>query len=309
MKSPTHFAANIIATFLSIFMAFSLLTSAQESYIVVERHTKRVLIASNSQQKVSTGSFSQLATAKVVLDWAQLSKTPLSTVMVVPGGISTSGLRNTLNLQTGDRLTMRDALYSLSLNQDSASALVLADYVGRHLLARKGRSGNPYDAFTQEMNNLAGVLNMKSTRFKSPAGGLGSSTISDLAKLAAYALKTNGYDFYMKQTSRTVTVDRVSGVSQTLRLTSSNRLLGAMSISGLMVEGPNAVISADRQNVVRKLADGRAMITPRQLIVVNFGSLNRDERAKQLIANGWQMYEAWREQGFPKSEKGKEFLR
>ena len=150
---------------------------------------------------------------------------------------------------------------------------------------------------------------MKSTRFKSPAGGLGKTKISDLAKLAAYALKTNGYDFYMKQRSRSVTVTRVSGVSQTLRLTSTNRLLGTMSISGLMVEGANAVISADRKNVVRKLPDGRAVITPRQLVVVTFGSVNRDARAKQLITSGWQIYEAWRAQGFPRSETGKEFLR
>jgi D-alanyl-D-alanine carboxypeptidase (penicillin-binding protein 5/6) len=309
MKSPIRSLALLSTIVLSLSIALSSYAKAQESYIVVERHSKRVLLAANPEQKVTIGSFSQLATAKVVLDWAKLSGTPLSSVMVVPGGISTSGLRNALNLQTGDRITMRDALYSLSLNQDNASALVLADYVGRDLLAKRGKSGNPYDAFTVEMNNLAAVLNMKSTRFKSPAGGLGKTKISDLAKLAAYALKTNGYDFYMKQRSRSVTVTRVSGVSQTLRLTSTNRLLGTMSIGGLMVEGANAVISADRKNVVRKLPDGRAVITPRQLIVVSFGAMDRDARAKLLIANGWQIYEGWRAQGFPRSETGKEFLR
>lgn len=309
MKSPSHTLALISATILSLLITLSSFVSAQESYIVVERHSKRVLLALNSQQKVNAGSFSQLATAKLVLDWANLAKKPLSTVLVVPEGISTSGLRNALNLQTGDSISMRDALYSLSLNQDSACALVLADYVGRNILARKGIAGNPYDAFTLEMNNLAGVLNMKSTRFKSPAGGLCKSTISDLAKLAAYALKTNGYDFYMKQQSRSVTVTRVSGVSQTLRLTSTNSLLGTMSISGLMMEGQNAVISADKDNVVKKQPDGSALITPRQLIVVSFGSMDRDARAKQLVAGGWQQYEGWRAQGMPRSETGKEFLK
>ncbi|MFT6794768.1 MAG: D-alanyl-D-alanine carboxypeptidase (penicillin-binding protein 5/6) [Rubritalea sp.] len=309
MKSLFHSLAIVTATLFSLFLSLSSFVAAQESYIVVERHSKRVLLAENSEQKVTIGSFSQLATAKVVLDWAKLSGTPLSSVMVVPGGISDSGLRNSLNLQTGDRISMRDALYSLSLIQDNGSALVLADYVGRHLLAKRGKRGNPYDAFTQEMNNLAAVLDMKSTRFKSPAGGFGKTKISDLAKLAAYALKTNGYDFYMKQKSRSVTVKRVSGVSQSLRLISTNKLLESMSISGLMVEGPNSVISANKKNVVRKLADGRAVITPRQLIVVSFGPLNRDVRIKQLINTGWQHYEAWRAQGFPNSATGKEFLR
>ncbi len=294
-------------------MFISLLGSAQvkaqESYIVVERHSKRVLLAANSEKSVPTGSFSQLATAKVVLDWAKLSGTPLSTMMVVPSGISNSGLGNVLNLQAGDQISMRDALYTLSLNQDKASALVLGEYVGRQLLAKKGRGGNPYSAFTKEMNNLAAYLQMKSTHFKSPAGGLGRTKISDLAKLASYALKTNGYDFYMKQKSRSVTVKRVNGSSQSLRLASTNKLLGTMSIGGLMVEETNAVISANKKNVVKKLADGRAEITPRQLVVVNFGSLNRDERAKQLIATGWRRYEAWRAQGFPRSANGREFLK
>lgn len=311
MKSSLHCLTHlwVLPFSLILCLAISPITVAEESYIVVERHSKRVLLAANSEQKVTIGSFSQLATAKVVLDWAELSGTPLSSMMVVPGGISNSGLKNSLNLQMGDRISIRDALYSVSLIQDNSSALVLADYVGRHLLAKRGTRGNPYDAFTNEMNNLAAVLNMSSTRFKSPAGGLGNTKISDLAKLAAYALKTKGYDFYMKQNRRTVTVKRFSGVSQSLRLTSTNGLIGTMSISGLMIEGPNAVISADKNNVVRKLADGRAEITPRQLIVVNFGSTNRDVRTKQLITLGWQYYEAWRVQGFPRSETGKEYLR
>ncbi|MGJ8655126.1 MAG: hypothetical protein ACSHX6_01645 [Akkermansiaceae bacterium] len=310
MKSSFFSFSLVSATLISlIFSSFASLASAQESYLVMERHSKRVLLAANSEQTVTTGSFSQLATAKVVLDWSKLSGTPLSTMMVVPAGISNSGLGNALNLQTGDQISMRDALYTLSLNQDKASALVLGEFVGRHLLAKRGRGGNPYTAFTQEMNNLAAHLNMRSTQFKSPAGGLGKTKISDLAKLASYALQTNGYEFYMKQKSRSVTVKRVSGASQSLRLTSSNGLLGTMSIGGLMVEGTNAVISADKKNVVRKLADGRAEITPRQLVVVIFGSVNRDARAKQLIASGWQIYEGWRAQGFPRSATGKEFLK
>lgn len=292
-----------------IVFSFASLASAQESYLVMERHSKRVLLAANSERTVTTGSFSQLATAKVVLDWSKLSGTSLSTMMVVPVGISNSGLGNVLNLQAGDQISMRDALYTLSLNQDRGSALVLAEFVGRHLLAKGGMSGNPYTAFTKEMNNLAAHLNMRATKFKSPAGGLGKTNISDLAKLASYALQTNGYDFYMKQKSRSVTVRRVSGASQTFRITNSNRLLGTMSIGGLMVEGANAVISANKSNVVKKLADGRAEVTPRQLVVVIFGSVNRDAQSQQLIASGWQVYEGWRAQGFPRSASGKEFLK
>lgn len=310
MKFP-RLSLSILCTpvIILIISSLSIVVSAQEGYIVVERHSKRVLLAENSEKVINTGSFSQLATAKVVLDWAKLSGTSLSTMMVVPNGVASSGLRNSLNLQAGDQISMRDALYSVSLNQDSACALVLGEYVGKRLLAKRGRGGNPYDAFTGEMNNLASYLKMKSTTFKSPAGGLGKTRISDLAKLASYALNKEGYDFYMKQKSRSVKVRRVSGASQSLRLTSTNKLLGSMSISGLMVEGSNAVIAANKGNVVKKLADGNAEITPRQLVVINFGSVNRDARSKQLITLGWQVYESWRAKGFPRSPDGKEFLR
>lgn len=290
------------------FMLF-LYAGAQEGYIVMERHSKRVLLASDSERVVPVGSFAQLATAKLSLDWARLSKTPLSTMMVVPSGIAGSGVGNSLNLGTGDQISMRDALYAMSLRQDSACALVLGDFVGRKLLEKKGRGGNPYKAFTKEMNHLAGFLRMGSTRFKSPAGGLGKTKVSDLAKLAAYALETNGYDFYMKQKSRSVKVRRLSGVTQSLKLKNTNHLLGSMAIGGLMLEGRNAVIAANKKNVVVKLDGGRAKITPRQLIVVQFGSANRDARAKQLVTMGWQSYESWRAKGFPRSATGKEFLR
>lgn len=301
--------AIVSAALCGFYLAISANALAEESYIVLERHSKRVLLAGDSERVVSVGSFAQLATAKLSLDWAKLSKTPLSTMMVVPGGIAGSGVGNSLNLGKGDQISMRDALYAMSLRQDSACALVLGDFVGRKLLEKRGRGGNPYKAFTQEMNNLAGFLRMGSTRFKSPAGGLGKTKISDLAKLAAYALETNGYDFYMKQKSRSVKVRRLSGVTQSLKLKNTNYLLGSMAIGGLMLEGQNAVIAANRKNIVVKLEGGRAKITPRQLIVVQFGSANRDARAKQLVTEGWQRYESWRAEGFPRSATGKEFLR
>jgi len=267
---------------------------AQEGYIVIERHSKRVLLAANSEQEISTGSFSQIATAKLALDWARLSGESLSTMIPVTAGVANSGLGNVLSLQ--------------QMTQDKVCSLVVAEFVGSRLLAKRGKAGSPFSAFLKEMNNLAGHLKMKSTKFKSPAGGLGKTKISDLARLAAEAQSTKGYDFYVKQKSRSVTVQRASGTAQKLKITNTNSLLGLHSVSGLLVESNNAVISANKSNVVKKLADGRAAVTPRQLIVISHGSSNRDARVKQLISSGWQQYEGWRKQGFPISSTGKEFL-
>lgn len=291
------------------FIALATAVKAQEGYIVIDRYAKRVLLAANSEESIPTGSFSQLASAKVALDWAQLSGTSLSTMMPVSSGVASSGLGNALNLQAGDSISMRDAIYTMSLNQDKACALVLGDFIGTQLLAKRGKAGNPFTAFTQEMNNLAAHLNMNATKFKSPAGGLGKTKLSDLARLAAGAQGTKGYDFYVKQKYRTVTVQRASGAPQKLKITSSNSLLGKSAVSGLITDGVSAIISADKSNVVKKLVNGNAEITPRQLIVVSYASPNRDARVLQLLSEGWKRYESWRQQGFPVTPEAKEFLR
>ena len=69
------------------------------------------------------------------------------------------------------------------------------------------------------------------------------------------------------------------------------------------------MISVDKNNVVKKLADGRAEVTPRQLIIISYGSANKDARVLELVSSGWQQYEGWRKGGFPISSTGKEFLR
>ena len=75
----------MLSGFFMSLVSFIMLSDAraQEGYIVIERHSKRVLLAANSEQEISTGSFSQIATAKLALDWAQLSGEPLSTMIPV----------------------------------------------------------------------------------------------------------------------------------------------------------------------------------------------------------------------------------
>lgn len=58
-----------------------------------------------------------------------------------------------MDLQPGDRLTLRDALYSTLLGSDNVSALTVASFVGRDLVSRRG-GGAPIAAFVAEMNKF-----------------------------------------------------------------------------------------------------------------------------------------------------------
>ena len=56
---------------------------AAESYIVLESHSGRVLLAAHPDQKRPVASLTKVATAKVVLDWAKISQTSLSAMAPV----------------------------------------------------------------------------------------------------------------------------------------------------------------------------------------------------------------------------------
>lgn len=110
----------------------------------------------------------------VTLDWVARTRLPLDTFIAVPQ--EAFGLRagNPMDLQPGDRLTLRDALYSTLLGSDNVSALTIASFVGRDLVSRRG-GGSPIAAFVTEMNNLARSLRMAKTRFTAPTLDAGNS--------------------------------------------------------------------------------------------------------------------------------------
>ncbi len=289
--------------FLSVWAAKA---QTNEGYIVAERYSKRVLLATNTEQVVSLGRFSQLATVKVALDWAKASGTSLATQVIIPNGVNAAN--NPLSLQPGDRITLRDLIYSISMANDEVGSVVIADYVGRNILSRRGKAGSSLTAFIAEMNTLGASLRMTKTKFLSPFGGQGTSTVTDLAKLAIGLMNTHGYEFYTKQKSRRLSLMRVSGTAQTLTVINNNKLIGTLGVSGMKTVGNNTAISADKKPYREKLATGQIKMTPVQMIIISVGSSNRDLRVKQLISTGWQQYEAWRAAGYNVSPERKEFL-
>lgn len=109
------------------------------SYIAIEANSGKLLFSSNAEEKRPVASLSQVATAMVALDWVARTRLPLDTFIAVPQ--EAFGLRagNPMDLQPGDRLTLRDALYSTLLGSDNVSALTVASFVGRDLVSRPGR--------------------------------------------------------------------------------------------------------------------------------------------------------------------------
>jgi len=292
--------------------------SAAESYLVMEAHSARVLLAANSETKRPVASLTKVATAKVVLDWAKASGSSLAAQATVPNSALSIGGPNPMGLRPGDRISLRDAIYSALLGSDNVCAHTLADYVGRALLTHRRRQGDPQKAFVAEMNQLAKALGMKRTRFANPhgldlAGKKGYSTAADIARLCVYAMRDTGFEFYVKQTNRKIAVFSADGRSLSYNVRNTNQLLGKQGVNGIKTgmtaaAGQCLAVNSHKSPLVKKLAGNRSQIRKRDLIVVILGSADRFARARQLVPQGWAGYDQWAAQGFPQSTNKREFL-
>jgi len=296
------------------------MVSAQESesVMVVEAYSGKILVASNAAAKRPVASLTKIATGAVTVDWATATGTDLGTVLITaPQTITLVGGPNPMNLQPGDQLTMRDALYSALLGSDNIAALCIADHVGREILTRRGKGGDPVVTFVEEMNKLAKALGMTQTRFANPhglerPGAKAYSTAADVARLSAYAMRRNAFNFIVRQKDRQVSLTTAAG-KKGFKVRNTNELVGEPGILGVKAgttaaAGPCVSICMDREPLVRVKPDGTKGATPRRLIVVVLNNPDRFNRARGLIHQGWSAYDPWLESGAPVQDREREFL-
>lgn len=296
------------------------IVSAQEaeSVMVVETYSGKILVASNATVKRPIASLTMIATGAVTVDWATATATDLGTVVITaPQTVALVGGPNPMNLLPGDQLTMRDALYSALLGSDNLAAICIADHVGREILTRRGKNGDPVATFVEEMNKLGKALGMTQTRFANPhglerPGAKAFSTAADVARLSAYAMSRNAFNFIVRQPDRQVSLLTATG-TKSFKVRNSNELIGEPGVLGVKTglstaAGHCVSICMDREPLVRMKADGNKGATPRRLVVVVLNNSDRFNRARGLIHQGWASYDPWLEAGAPVQDRDREFL-
>ncbi|MEM6910067.1 MAG: serine hydrolase [Verrucomicrobiota bacterium] len=280
-------------------------TTAQESYVVMEHHSGKIFYESHAEKKRPVASLTKVATAMVVLDWAAATRVDLGLKIPVQPIVLQVAAVNPLGLRPGDRISLRDLLYSALLGSDNVAANALAHYVGTAIQRARGRGGDPIGTFVDEMNNLAEVLGMSDTRFGNPHGlddrGKGRSTAIDLAKLTVYGLKQPAFGFMVKQRERTISVERGGELSQ-FRVESTNQLLGQQEIDGVKTgltraAGQCLIVSAPRETQALEMPDGRKLLIPGRMHVIVLGSPDRFRQSAALLAQGWAAFDAWQRAG------------
>lgn len=286
--------------------------------MVIEAYSGKVLVASNAAAKRPIASLTKIATGIVAVDWATATGSDISSLRIrVPGTATLVGGPNPMNLQPGDRITMRDALYAALLGSDNLAALTLADHVGRELLSRRGKNGDPVGEFVGEMNRLAKSLGMTQTRFANPhglerSGTKAYSTAADVARLSIYAMRRNAFTFIARQKERQIAVHGISG-PRTYSIRNTNELAGETGVLGLKTGTSSAAgscvsVCMERDPLVRTKPDGSKGATPRRLIVVVLNNPDRFSRARSLIRQGWAVYDPWLAAGAPVGDKRREII-
>lgn len=305
---------------LTAFAPFVVRAQAPESVMVVEAYSGKVLAAVNPVEKRPVASLTKIATGAVAVDWAAASGRDLAATMItVPASVSEIGGPNPMRLQAGDRLTLRDALYSALLGSDNLAAHTVANHIGREILSHRSGDGDPIAVFVGEMNKLSQGLGMSRTRFVNPHGlefqgqPQGFSTAADIARLSIYAMRKNAFSFIVRQKERRVTVHGLSG-DRSFTVKNTNELSGEEGILGLKTGTTSAAgacvsICMEKDPLVRKKADGSKGVTPRRLIVVVLNNPDRFNRARSLLRQGWATYDQWLASGAPVSDPKREMIK
>lgn len=296
-----------------LFLASSRWVLAAQAYIIVDSKTGYVLQERESKQKRQVGSLTKVATAMVVLDWAEKHSGDLGQVATVPPDAFVGTGENNVGWQPGDTATLRDLLYAALVQSDNIAAYTLAAHVGQALQGIvPPAGGGPVGTFVGQMNALAANLKMDRTRFVNPHGldaakPVPFSSAMDMARLTRYALNKAGFRFYVSQKERQISYTR-AGKTMAYLLRNTNELLGANGVEGVKTgrtakAGDCLILSAQRKAEVIQHGPTSATVIPRHLIIVLLGSPNRFSEGEQLLNVGWQLYDQWAAGGRPVEPK------
>ena len=278
--------------------------AARTAYVVIDAQTGFVLEQVDGRDKRQVGSLTKVATAMVVLDWAEKRAGDLNQLATIPPEAFVGTGENLIGFEPGDRITLRDLLYAALVQSDNVAAYTLAAHVGAALqpVVPTAGNGSPVAIFVGQMNVLAKSLRMDRTRFVNPHGidtgerSMPYSTASDLARLSRYAMNKAAFRFYVSQKERQISFSRGTQ-KKAYQLRNTNELLGTNGVDGVKTgktqrAGDCLILSAHRESEIQT-DGGHTKATPRNLIIVMLGSANRFAEGGQLLARGWQLYDQW----------------
>ena len=273
-----------------------------QAYVIVDDRTGYILESKEPKQKRQIGSLTKIATACVVLDWAEHNGGDLNQLVGIPQAAFVGTLENNIGFSPGDAITLRDLMYAALVQSDNIAAFTLAAHVGSKITVAQSKKLGPIDVFVGQMNALARQLKMEKTRFVNPHGiddkvsPMPFSTAEDMARLTKYAMNKAAFRFYVSQRDRQISFQH-GGKTRSYMLHNTNDLVGNHGVDGVKTgrtarAGDCVILSSHREAEVVQQGQSTT-VYPRHIYVVLLGSTNRFGEGLGLLNRGWQLYDQW----------------
>lgn len=238
--------------------------NAQSAY-VLDAESGSELYAKNADQRMNPGGTAMIMTSILGVESGRLD----NTITIGHAGESLPADVSRLGLEAGDTVTLRNALTGMMTVGGCDAAADIAESLA-----------SSQSAFVQSMNAKAAAIGAANTHFSNPTGLPDSNTYStakDLAKIAAYAMRSADFRGLVNHTS----FDMPFATSATKHCETTNEFLrsgfaGANGVKTGMTSagGPALVASATR--------NGHTLIAS----VLNSSSRSADAQA--LLSYGFE---------------------
>ncbi|MGE5575902.1 MAG: D-alanyl-D-alanine carboxypeptidase family protein [Syntrophothermus sp.] len=221
LQSPQSVKSVLVIAILAVFFSAAGLTFAASnlaseiragSAILVDYQTGQILFEKNAYRRMGIASLTKIMTLLLAVEMVEQKKIRLTDVVTI-SDYAASMDGTILEVKAGDKITVKDLLYSAALISANDSAVALAEYIA---------GSEP--AFAGMMTARARDLGLKDTQFQDATGIRGSwdgsySTAYDVAQLTRVALK---YPLF----ARLVSTKQAKLAYQDVSLSNSNLLLG-----------------------------------------------------------------------------------